>query len=83
MNNRALDDVISEGMRLIGKPDLNSIMVRIWASYSMDIINIISQNNFLKYQYSTIVANALLSDDIPSKKLDDCLRFLISNYSII
>lgn len=83
MNTRPLDDVLNEGMRLMGKTNLSHEMVKIWASYSMDIINIISQNSFLKYQYSTVVANALLSNDTPNKMMDDCLRFLISNYSMI
>lgn len=83
MNKRALDDVINEGMRLVGKLDLSPDMVSIWARYSMDILNLISQNNIVKYQYSTIVANALLSNDTPNKKMDDCLRFLISCYSMI
>ena len=83
MNKQALDDVLKEGMRLIKKTDLSNEMVEIWARYSMDIINLISRNNFLKYQYSSIVANAMLSIDTPNKKLDDCLRFLFSNYSII
>lgn len=83
MNKQALDDVLNEGMRLLRKTDLSNEMVEIWARYSLDIINLISQNNFLKYQYSSIVANAMLSNDTPNKKLDDCLRFLISNYSII
>lgn len=83
MNKQALDDVLNEGMRLIRKTNLSNEMVEIWARYSMDIINLISRNNFLKYQYSSIVANALLSIDTPKKKLDDCLKFLISNYSII
>lgn len=83
MNKQALDDVLNEGMRLLRKTDLSSEMVEIWARYSMDIINLISKNNFLKYQYSSIVANAMLSNDNPNKKLDDCLRFLISYYSIV
>lgn len=83
MNNRPIDDVLNEGMRLMKKIDLSNEMVEIWARYSMDIIDLISRNNFLKYQYSSIVANAMLSNDTPNKKLDDCLRFLISNYSII
>lgn len=83
MNNRPIDDVLNEGMRLMKKIDLSNEMVEIWARYSLDIINLISRNNFLKYQYSSIVANAMLSNDTPNKKLDDCLRFLISNYSII
>ena len=83
MNKQALDDVLNEGMRLIRKTNLSNEMVEIWARYSMDIINLISRNNFLKYQYSSIVANALLSIATPKKKLDDCLKLLISNYSII
>lgn len=83
MNNRPIDDVLNEGMRLMKKIDLSNEMVEIWARYSLDIINLISRNNFLKYQYSSIVANAMLSNDTPNKKLDNCLRFLISNYSII
>lgn len=83
MNKQALDDVLNEGMRLLRKTDLSNEMVEIWARYSLDIINLISQNNFLKYQYSSIVANAMLSNDNPNKKLDDCLRFMINNYSII
>lgn len=83
MNNRPIDDVLNEGMRLMKKIDLSNEMVEIWVRYSLDIINLISRNNFLKYQYSSIVANAMLSNDTPNKKLDICLRFLISNYSII
>lgn len=83
MNNRPIDDVLNEGMRLMKKIDLSNEMVEIWARYSLDIINLISRNNFLKYQYSSVVADAMLSNDTPNKKLDDCLRFLISNYSII
>lgn len=83
MNNRPIDDVLNEGMRLMKKIDLSNEMVEIWARYSLDIINLVSRNNFLKYQYSSVVADAMLSNDTPNKKLDDCLRFLISNYSII
>lgn len=82
MNNRPLDDVIKEGMRLLEKPTLNQEMVGIWAKYSLDIINLISKNSYINYQYSTMVANALLSADPPYKKIDACLRFLISNYSM-
>lgn len=83
MNKRPIDDVLNEGLRLMNITNLSHEMVGIWAKYSMDIINLTSRNNFLKQQYSTIVANALLGNDTPNKKLDDCLRFLISNYSII
>ena len=83
MNKQALDDVLNEGMRLLRKTDLSNEMVEIWARYSLDIFNLISRNNFLKYQYSSVVADAMLSNDTPNKKLDNCLRFLISKYSII
>lgn len=83
MNNQPIDDVLNEGMRLKNKTDLSNEMVGIWAKYSLDIINLISRNSVLKCQYSTIVANTLLGNDTPSKKLDDCLRYLINNYSLI
>lgn len=83
MINSALDDVIKEGLRLKMKANLNFEMVQIWTNYSMEIINLISRNNFIKYQYSTIVANALLGNDSPNNKIDACLRFLINNYSMI
>lgn len=83
MNGKAIDNVIQEGMRLMGKSNLNNKMVRIWAHYSMNIINLVSKNSFIKYQYSTIVANAILSKESPSRQIDACLRFLISNYSMI
>lgn len=82
MNNRPLDDVIKEGMRLMEKNTLNQEMVSIWAKYSLDIINLISKNSYINYQYSTMVANALLGTNPPYQKLDTCLRFLISNYSM-
>lgn len=83
MNSKAIDNVIQEGMRLMEKSDLRYEMVRIWANYSMEIMNLVSQNSVIKYQYSTTVANAILGKDSPNQQIGICLRFLISNYSMI
>lgn len=81
MNNKALDDVIKEGLRLLDKTNLTLGMVKVWASYSMDIINIISTNNYIKYQYSAKVNDALFGMESPHNRLKECLKFLIANYS--
>lgn len=76
--NSALQNVINEGISLMGRHDLSAEMYKIWVDYSLNILNLISDNPMIKYEYTSILMNQTQSNNTLPIKLNKCIDYLIN-----
>lgn len=81
--NNAIQNVINEGIKLLGEKELNNEMLMAWVQYSTKILNLASPNNLIKIQYSSTIANTVVLDSSPHEKLNQLLQFLIQSIPLL
>lgn len=79
MTHEALDKVIKEGIRLLELQNLNEEMVQVWINYSYNILDIISYNSFIKYQYHIFISELRSRNLPPYELLRKCVEYLIDS----
>ena len=59
MNNEMIT-VIQDGINLMKNPYFNDNMFLAWMDYSRKMLNLVSKNAMIKYQYSTFLKIVLM-----------------------
>lgn len=77
MMNYGIYRVINEGTSLMGNPNLNEAMFMAWLDYSRKMLYLVSNNSFVKYQYSSFVYQMMNAQLSPYEKLSKCIDCLI------
>ena len=49
-----------------------------WMDYSRKMLNLVSKNAMIKYQYSTFLMSIINSQDSANVKLQKCIDYLIN-----
>lgn len=75
--NNGIYRVIQEGTSLMGNPNLNEAMFMAWLDYSRKMLYLVSNNSFVKYQYSSFVYQMMNAQLSPYEKLSKCIDCLI------
>ena len=75
--NNGIYRVINEGTSLMGNKYLNEAMFMAWLDYSRKMLNLVSNNSFVKYQYSSFVYQMMHAQLSPYEKLSKCIDWLI------
>ena len=81
--NNGIYRVIHEGTSLMGKNSLNEAMFRTWLDYSLKMLDLVSSNTFIKYQYSSYALQVMNSPCTPIEKLNNCVEYLLKIASMI
>lgn len=83
MMNNGIYRVINEGTSLMGNKYLNEAMFRTWLEYSLKMLDLVCENTFFKYQYSSFALQVMNSQISPFDKLSKCVEYLIKLASMI
>ena len=75
--NNGIYRVIQEGTSLMGNKYLNEAMFMAWLDYSRKMLDLVSGNTFIKYQYSSFAFQVMNSPSTPFEKLSKCVEYLI------
>lgn len=74
--NKGIYTVINEGNALLSNSYFNDSMFLIWLDYSRKMLDLVSQDPFVKYKYSSFVMQVVNSQDNPADKLKKCIDYL-------
>ena len=77
MNNEMIT-VIQDGINLMKNPYLDDNMFLAWLDYSRKMLNLVSKNAMIKYQYTTFLMSIINSQDTANVKLQKCRDYLIN-----
>lgn len=77
MNNEMII-VIQDGIELMKNPYFDENMFLAWMDYSRKMLNLVSKNTMVKYQYTTFLMSIRNSQDTPNVKLQKCIDYLIN-----
>lgn len=77
MNNEMIA-VIQDGINLMKNPYYDDNMFLAWMDYSRKMLNLVSKNAMVKYQYTTFLMSIINSQDAPNVKLQKCIDYLIN-----
>ena len=77
MNNEMIA-VIQDGINLMKHPYFDENMFLAWMDDSRKMLNLVSKNAMVKYQYTTFLMSIINSKDTPNVKLQKCIDYLIN-----
>lgn len=82
MNNEMIA-VIQDGINLMKNPYFDENMFLAWMDYSRKMLNLVSKNAMVKYQYTTFLMSIINSQDTVNVKLQKCIDYLIKIVHLI
>lgn len=78
MNNEVIT-VIQDGIELMKNPYFGDNMFLAWMDYSRKMLDLVSKNAMIKYQYNTTFLMSIInSPDTANVKLQKCIDYLIN-----
>ena len=77
MNNEMIT-VIQDGINLMRNPYCDVNMFLAWMDYSRKMLNLVSKNAMIKYQYTTFLMSIINSQDTANVKLQKCIDYLMN-----
>lgn len=81
--NKEMYGVINDGFELLKNPYFDNNMFLVWLDYSRKMLDLVSQNTMVKYQYSSFLMSIIGSNEDAKVKLQKCIDYLINILPLI
>ena len=81
--NKEMYGVINDGFELLKNPYFDNNMFLVWLDYSRKMLDLVSQNIMVKYQYASFLMPIVRSQESPDVKLRKCIDYLINILPLI
>lgn len=81
--NKEMYGVINDGIDLLKNPYFDNSMFLVWLDYSRKMLDLVSKNTMIKYQYASFLMPIVGSQESPDEKLRKCIDYLINILPLI